>query len=85
MIAAWSNSDSSDSNDEEEQVESLCFMVNEDLIQEEETEYESSDEVYYSDFLEYSKGELARALVKCIRCEQGYLSKIKSFKKKIPI
>jgi len=36
-IAAWSDSDSSDSNDEEEQVENPCFMVNEDLIQEEET------------------------------------------------
>ena len=51
-------------DDEEEQVENLCFMVNEDLIQEEETEYESSDKVDYSEFLEYSKRELAQALIK---------------------
>jgi len=65
MIAAWSDSDSSDSYDEEEQVENLCFMANEDPSQE-ETEHESLDEVDYSDFLEYSKDELARALIKCI-------------------
>jgi len=40
-------------------------MANEDQIQEEETEYESSDEVDYYDFLEYSKDELARTLIKC--------------------
>ena len=62
MIAAWSDSDSSDCDDEEEQVENLCFLANEDLIQEEETEYESLDEVGYSDLLEYSKDELARTL-----------------------
>jgi len=41
-------------------------MANEDLSQEEETDYESSDEVNYSEFLEYSKKELAQALIKCI-------------------
>jgi len=61
MIATCSNSDSSDSENEEEQAMNLCFMVNEGLIQEEETEYESSDEVDYSEFLEYSKDELAHA------------------------
>ena len=64
-------------------MENLCFIENEDLIQEEETEYKSSDEVDYSDFLEYSKDELARALIKCIQCEHDYLSKIKSLKKTI--
>ena len=49
----WSDSDSSESEDKKEQKENLCFMTNEDLIQEEETEYESSDEVDYSEFLEY--------------------------------
>ena len=40
----------SDSDNKEEQVENLCFMANEDLIQEEKTQYESSDEVDYSEF-----------------------------------
>jgi len=35
MIAAWSDSDSSDSDDKEEQVDNLCFMANEDPSQEE--------------------------------------------------
>ena len=83
MIATWSDSDSSDSDDKEKQVENLCFMANEDEIQEDKTEYESSDEVDYSEFLEYSKNHLARALIKCIQCEQDYLSKIKSLKKTI--
>ena len=65
MIATWSDSDSSD-NDEEEQMENLCYMANEDLIQEDEIECDSSDEVDYYDFLEYSKDELAKALIKCI-------------------
>jgi len=51
MVVAWSDSDSSDSNNKEQQMEDLCFMANEDLIQEDETEYESSNEVDYSDFL----------------------------------
>jgi len=39
------------------------------------------DEVDYSYFLEYSKDELAHALINYIQCEQDYLSKIKSLKK----
>jgi len=83
MIAAWDDSDSSESEDEEEQATNLCFMANEDQAQEEATEYKSSDEVYYSDLLEYSKNQLAQALIKYIRCEQDYSSKIKSLKKTI--
>jgi len=64
MIAAWSDRDSSESEDEEEQAVNLCFMANQ--THDEETEYESSDKVDYSDFLEYSKDELARVLIKCI-------------------
>ena len=78
MIAAWSDSNSSDSEKEEE-MGNLCLMVN--GVQ--ETESENLDEVDYSDLLEYSKDELAQALVQCIRCEQEYLSKIKSLKKTI--
>ena len=52
IITTWSDSDSSDSENEEEQVTNLCFMVNEGQIQEEEIEYESSDEVNYLEFLE---------------------------------
>jgi len=70
MIVAWSDSDSSDGENEEEQAANLCFMVNEGQIQEEEMEHDRSNEVDYSNFLEYSKDELAQALVKCIRCEQ---------------
>jgi len=54
-----------------------------DQIQEKEIEDESSDDVVYCDFLEYSKDELAQALVNCIECEQKYLSKISSLKKVI--
>jgi len=57
MVTAWSDNDSSESEDEEEQVENLCFMANEDQTHDEETENESSDEVDYSDLLEYSKNE----------------------------
>ena len=51
--------------------------------QEAETEYESSNVVDCYDFLEYSKDELAQALVKHIWCEQEYLSKMKPLKKTI--
>jgi len=54
MIAAWSDSDSSDS-DKEEEIANLCLMTN-DVH---ETEFENLDEVDYSDLLEYSKDELA--------------------------
>jgi len=83
MMAAWSDSASSKSKDEEEQAVNPCFMANENQTHDEETEYESSDEVDYSDLLEYSKDELAQALIKCIQYEQDYLSKIKSLKKPI--
>ena len=63
MIAAWSDSDSSDSDNEVEQVTNLCFMANEENVQEDKAKYESSDEVDYSDFLEYSKDELAHAII----------------------
>ena len=52
-------------------------MVNKGQIQVEETEDESSDEIDYSDFLEYFKDELAQALVNYIKCEQKYLSKMR--------
>ena len=42
------------------------LMVNEDQVQEDETEYESLDKVDCSDLLEYSKDELAITLIKCI-------------------
>ena len=63
MIAIWSDSDSSESEDEKHQKENLCFMANEDLSQAKETKYESSDEVDYSEFLEYTKKELALSLI----------------------
>ena len=78
MIAAWSDSDSSDS-DKEEEMANLCLMGND--VQ--ETESENLNEVDYSDLLEYSMDELAHALIQCIRCEQEYLSKIESLKKTI--
>ena len=57
-MAAWGDSESSDSDDEEEQVANLYFMVNENQFQEDEIEYESSDEVDCSEFLEYSKNQI---------------------------
>ena len=78
MIAAWSDSDSSDS-DKEEEMANLCLMAKD--VQ--EIEPENLDEVDYSNLLEYSKDELAQALIRCIQCEQEYLFKIKTFKKTI--
>jgi len=66
QIVTWSDSDSSDSEDEEEQATNLCIMVKEVQVQEDEIEYEKSYEVDYTDLLEYSKDELAHALIKCI-------------------
>ena len=57
--------DSTDSEDEEKQVANICFMVNEDQVQQDETEYESLDEVNYTNLLEYFKNKLAQALIKC--------------------
>ena len=85
MIAAWSDSDSSGSEDEEEQAVNLCFMANENQTHDEETQYESSNKVDYSDLLEYFKNELAQALVKYIQCKQDYLSKMKSLRKQLAI
>jgi len=70
MIAAWSDSDSSGSEDEEEQAVNLCFMASENQTHDEETKYERSDEIDYSDLLEYFKDELIEALVKCFQYEQ---------------
>ena len=42
-----------------------------------------SPKVDYFEFLEYSKKKLTQGLIKCIRCEQDYLSKIKFLKKTI--
>jgi len=56
-------------------------VVNEDQVQENKTKHESSDEVDYYVFLEYSKDELVQALLNCTKCEKKkYLSKIKSLK-----
>jgi len=54
-----------------------------DQVQEDEIEYESSNEVNYTDFVEYSKDELAQTLIKYILYEQDYLSKINFLKKTI--
>ena len=56
-----------------------CLMAND--VQ--ETKLENLDEIDYSNLLEYSKDELAQALIRCIQCEEEYLSKIKTFKKTI--
>jgi len=66
MTAAWSDSDSSYSEDKAEHVANLCFMVNENHVQEHKTKYESLDKVDYTYLLEYSKDELAQTLTKCI-------------------
>ena len=44
-------------------------MANKENVKEDEIEYENSDEVDCFNFLEYSKDELAHALIKCIQCE----------------
>jgi len=45
MIATWSDSNSSDSDDEGEQAANLCFIANKDNVQEDKIKYESLDEV----------------------------------------
>jgi len=55
-------------------------MVTKDQVQEDETEYDSN-EVDYTDPLEYSTDELAQTLIKCIRYEQDYFSKINFWRK----
>ena len=62
MIAAWSNSDPSDSESDEEHNANICLMDNE--VQEDQRfEYESTDEVHISALYECSKEELINALV----------------------
>ena len=39
IIATWSDSDSSDSDDAEEQAANLYFLVKDDQVQEDETEH----------------------------------------------
>jgi len=60
-------------------------MVNKDKVHEDESEYDNSDEIDYTDLLENSNDKLAQILIKCIQCEQNYLSKIKFLKKTIRI
>ena len=83
MLATWSNSNTSNSDDNEDQVVNLALMAKEEQVQEVGTQCESSNDIDYSVFLEYSKDELAQTLVNCIEHEQKYLSKIKSLKKVI--
>jgi len=73
--ATRSDSDTSNSDDNEDQVVNLSLVAKEGQVQEEGTECESSDEVDDSVFLEYFKDELAQALGNFIECEQKYLSK----------
>ena len=83
MLATQSDSDASNSDANEDQVVNVGLMAKEEQLQEESNQRESSNEVNYSVFLEYSKNELAQALVNCIECKQKQLSKIKSLKKVI--
>ena len=78
MLATWSDSDTNYSDDSEDQVVNLGLMAREEQAQEEATKCESSNEVDYSVFLEYSEDEFAQALVNCVECEQKYLFKVKS-------
>jgi len=48
MIATWSDSDSSNSHDEDQQATSIDFMANEDQVQEDEIKYESSNELDFA-------------------------------------
>ena len=80
MVAAWSDSETSFSESDDEQVASVCLMAKED---DGKTEYESSYEVDISTLDECSKEELINALINFANLEQKYLSKNKDIKKSV--
>ena len=63
MLARRSDTDTSDSDENEDQVVNLGLMAQEGQVQKEGTECESSNEVGDSIFVEYCKSESAQAKI----------------------
>ena len=82
MVAAWSDSESSESESDEEHTANICLMAKE-VQNNNETEYENSDEVDASELYKYSKEELIDTLISFASIEQKYLFKYQDLKKNI--
>ena len=82
MIAAQSDSKTSDSESDEEHTTNTCLMAN-DVQNDEQSEYESTEEVHISSLYECSKDELIDALISFANLEHKYMSKYKDLKKKL--
>ena len=77
MIAAWSDSETSESESDEEHTNNTCLMAKDG----ESSEHESMDEVDISGLYKCSKDELIDALISFANLEQKYMSKYKDLKK----
>jgi len=73
MVAAWSDSESNESESDEEHKANIYLMAKE-VQDDKETEYESLDEVDTSALYEYSKEELIDTMISFANIEQKYLS-----------
>jgi len=73
MIAAWSDSEASDSKSNEEHTINTCLMAKE-VQDDEQSEYKRTDEVDISALYECSKDELIDALISFAKLEQKYPS-----------
>ena len=82
MIAVWSDSESSESDNYEEHVINTCLMAK-DMQEEEQSEYGSTDEVDISSLYDCSKDELIDALISFAKLEEKYMSKYKELKKRV--
>ena len=82
MVAAWSNSESSESESDEKHTANICLMAKE-VQNNKETEYENSDEVDAPELYKYSKEELIDTLISFTNIKQKYLSKYKELKKNV--
>ena len=82
MIAAWSDSDTSDSEGDEEHTANICRMAKE-VQANGRSEYESTDGVDISALYECSKEQLIDALVSFAKLEHKYLFKYKNRNKNV--
>ena len=81
MVVAWSDRESSNSENDEEQVANICLVAK--GAHDNKNEYESSDEVDTLLLYEYSKDELINALINFADLEKKYLRKYRHLKKSV--
>jgi len=82
MVATWSDSETSKSDSDEEQVANIWLIIKE-IRDNEITEHEGSDEVAVSALYKCFKDEVIDALISFANLEQKYLSKYKYLKKNV--